>query len=125
MDALRGARLACAAGKKRTRNSWPTTTVAGSRRTGTSSVPRTAATGRSATTPSIESDGEPMLGGAITSGEPRTATIWSEGEQTTAAIGRGSEPEFPTHLAGQTTAHRHRSLDATMPRQILEGVSVE
>jgi hypothetical protein len=124
--AIRNARRVCGAGKMRTRNSWPTTTVAGSRRTGTSSVPRTAATGSgSATTPGTGSEGEPTPGGAIRSGEPRTSTMWSADEPTTAATGSGSEAEFPTHLAGQTTAHRLRSLDGTRPGRSFEAVGVE
>ena len=124
--AIRNARRVCGAGKMRTRSSWPTTTVAGSRRTGTSSVPRTAATGSgSATTPGTGSEGEPTPGGAIRSGEPRTSTMWSADEPTTAATGSESEAEFPTHLAGQTTAHRLRSLDGTRPGRSFEAVGVE
>jgi hypothetical protein len=89
---------------------------AGSRRTGTSSALRTAATGSaSARTLSIESDGEPTPAAAIESSEPKTPPTWSAAEPTTAATGSESEPEFPTPLAGQTTAHRHRRLMAPCP----------
>jgi hypothetical protein len=51
--------------------------------------------------------------------------MWSADEPTTAAIASEAEPEFPTHLAGQTTAHRLRSLDGTMPGRSFEDVGVE
>ena len=55
------------------------------------------------------SERERTPGGAIGSGEPRTPTIGSAGERTTAATASGSEPEPPT----QTTAPRGRSLGIT------------
>jgi hypothetical protein len=82
---IRNARRASCSGGRRTPSTWPTTTAAGSRRTETRSEPRTAATvSASATTP----------------------TTGSEGEPATASIGRGSEPDSPTRLPRQPTAHK-------------------
>jgi hypothetical protein len=105
MVASRSARGACAAGKRRTRSAWPTTTAVGSRRTRKRSEPRRGATGSgSATTPSIESEGEPTPADAIGSGEPRTQSIGSADEPTTAAIGSDNEPDSRRHRPRQTTA---------------------
>jgi hypothetical protein len=99
--ASRSAKRAFAAGSRRTRSSWPTTTAAGSRRTGTRSEPSSGATGSgSATTPSIESEGEPTPADAIGSGEPRTPSIGSADEPTTAAIGSEGEKSMPDRRLG-------------------------
>jgi hypothetical protein len=102
---LRGARLASVAGSGKTRSTWPSTTISGNGRTGTSSALRIAATGSvSARTLSFESEGEQTPGAAIRSAEPRSPTMWRGGERTTAAIGSESEPASRTRRSRPTTA---------------------